>query len=91
MNVSRGAIVDIPDLLVALDEGHLAGAALDVLPQEPPAADAPVLRHPKVLLSPHAAFYSLHSDEEARRRAVANVVRFFETGRPAHVVVEGTR
>ncbi len=91
VNVSRGAIVDIPALLAALDEGHLAGAALDVLPQEPPAADEPVLRHPKVLLSPHAAFYSLESDEEARRRAVINIVRFFETGRPEHVVVEGTR
>lgn len=91
VNVSRGAIVDIPALLAALDEGHLAGAALDVLPQEPPAADEPVLKHPKVLLSPHAAFYSLESDEEARRRAVTNIVRFFETGRPEHVVVEGTR
>jgi len=91
VNVSRGAIVDIPDLLTALDSGHLGGAALDVLPQEPPDRDEPVLRHPKVLLSPHAAFYSLESDEEARRRAVVNIVRFLETGRPEHAVVEGTR
>lgn len=91
VNVSRGAIVDVPALLASLDDGGLAGAALDVLPQEPPAADDPVLRHPKVLLSPHAAFYSVESDQELRRRAVANVVRYFETGRPDHVVVEGSR
>lgn len=91
VNVSRGAIVEIPDLLAALDSGQLAGAALDVLPQEPPAKDDPVLRHSKVILSPHAAFYSVDSDEELRRRSVTNVTTFLETGRPEHVVVEGTR
>ena len=47
-------------LLARLDDGHLAGAALDVLPDEPPAADAPVLRHRKIQLSPHAAL-TLHN------------------------------
>ncbi len=91
VNVSRGAIVEMPALLAALDSGQLAGAALDVLPQEPPAADDPVLKHPKVILSPHAAFYSLEADAEQRRRSVTNIIRFLETGRPEHVVVEGTR
>jgi D-3-phosphoglycerate dehydrogenase len=91
VNVSRGAIVEIPDLLAALDSGQLAGAALDVFPQEPPDANDPVLRHPKVILSPHAAFYSLDSDEELRRRSVTNVISFLKTGRPENVVVEGTR
>ena len=65
----------------------LAGA----VPVEPPAADDPVLRHPKAILSPHAAFYSLDSDEELRRRSVTNVISFLETGRPENLVVEGTR
>ena len=91
VNVSRGAIVEIPDLLAALDSGQLAGAALDVLPQEPPDPDDSVLRHPKVLLSPHAAFYSVDSDAELRRRSVTNVVAFLESGRPENVVIEGTR
>ncbi len=91
VNVSRGPILDIGALLAALDSGQLAAAALDVLPEEPPAADHPVLAHPKLVLSPHAAFYSLESDEELRRRSVTNIIAFLETGRPENVVVEGRR
>ena len=60
---------DPPDAALLREEVlDTVGAALDVLPQEPPDPDDPILGHPKVLLSPHAAFYSLDSDEELRRR-----------------------
>ncbi|MDH3472332.1 MAG: C-terminal binding protein [Rhodospirillales bacterium] len=89
VNVARGAVLDRSALLAALDEGRLAGAGLDVLPQEPPAPDDPLLKHEKLLLSPHAAFYSVEADQELRRTSVENVAEFARSGRPRHVVVEG--
>jgi len=91
INVSRGPIVDLPALLEALDRGHLAYAGLDVLPTEPPRAGDPVLAHPRVWLSPHAAFYSEQSDTELRRRSVENIAAFVKTGQPDDIVVRGHR
>ncbi len=89
INAARGGILNIDALLEMLDNGRLAGAALDVLPIEPPPSDHPILQHPHVLLSPHAAFYSQESDEEARRTSAGNIIAWARNGRPLHVVVEG--
>jgi phosphoglycerate dehydrogenase-like enzyme len=88
VNVSRGALVDTDALLAALDEG-LGGAALDVLAGEPPPADAPVRRHPRVVLTPHAAFWSDESEAASYARQAANVVAWKREGRPLTPVVEG--
>jgi phosphoglycerate dehydrogenase-like enzyme len=89
VNTSRGAVVDVDGVLDALDSGQLDGAALDVLPQEPPPANHAILRHPRVLLTPHAAFYSAEGEKELRRKAAQNLVDWARTGRPTYVVVEG--
>jgi D-3-phosphoglycerate dehydrogenase len=89
VNTARGAVADLDAVLAALDSGHLDGAALDVLPKEPPEADHAVLRHPRVLLSPHAAFYSRQGERELRRKAAQNLIDWATTGRPTYVVVEG--
>jgi phosphoglycerate dehydrogenase-like enzyme len=88
VNVSRGGLVDEAALLAALDGGRLAGAGLDVLAQEPPG-DSPLIRHPAVLLSPHAAFLSARSEREGVARQSANVAAWARDGRPLSVVVEG--
>ena len=89
VNTSRGAVADVDAVLAALDSGRLEAAALDVLPQEPPPRGHPVLRHPRVLLTPHAAFYSVEGEKELRRKAAQNVIDWARTGRPTYVVVEG--
>jgi phosphoglycerate dehydrogenase-like enzyme len=56
VNVSRAALIDDNALIMALDDGQLAGAAVDVFRTEPPSPDDPLLTHPKVLVSPHVAW-----------------------------------
>ncbi|SNT07917.1 D-3-phosphoglycerate dehydrogenase [Noviherbaspirillum humi] len=89
VNTARGAVVNIDHLLASLDAGRLAGAGLDVLPMEPPDAQSPIVRHPRVLLTPHAAFYSDIAANELRRKAAQNLIDWQRLGRPAYVVVEG--
>jgi glyoxylate/hydroxypyruvate reductase A len=55
INVSRGVVVDEAAMIDALRAGHLGGAALDVLAQEPPAPENPLWDMPNVLMSPHSA------------------------------------
>lgn len=91
VNTARGAVVDVDAVSQALDAGQLDGAALDVLPAEPPAADHPLVRHPRALLTPHAAFYSAEAEIELRRKAALNIVQWAATGRPTYPVVQGTK
>ena len=91
VNTSRGAVVNIVDLLAALDAGILRGAALDVLPEEPVARDSPLCADPRVIMTPHAAFYSIEAEKELRRKAAQNIVTWARTGRPDYPVVRGTR
>ena len=53
INCSRGEIVKLDDLYRAILSGHVAGAALDVFPQEPPDPSLPILQQPNVIFTPH--------------------------------------
>lgn len=86
INTSRGAIVDESALLDALETGQIGGAALDVLDPEPPDPHNSLLRHPRVLITPHVAFYSSEAVEELQRRAAQHVARVFVGKSPPHLV-----
>jgi D-3-phosphoglycerate dehydrogenase / 2-oxoglutarate reductase len=81
INTARGPLVAESALIRALEEGWIAGAALDVLEHEPPAAGHPLQRFENVILTPHVAFYSEESVQELQRKAADEVVRAL-SGRP---------
>ena len=64
INCSRGEVVNMEDLIAAIDSGRLAGAALDVFPQEPPSADLPIFQHPKVIFTPHLGASTSEAQEK---------------------------
>ena len=89
VNTARGPVVDVDALAAALEGGRLRSAGLDVLPREPMPADHPIMKDPRVLLTPHSAFYSVEGEKELRTKAAQNLVDWALTGRPTYVVVEG--
>ena len=74
INAGRGALINEDDLYNALSQGLLAGAALDVLAQEPPSRNHPLLKMDNVLLTAHSAWYSIDSIEESRLRAAQDII-----------------
>ena len=85
INTARGALVDTDALARALRERWIAGAALDVLPQEPPPADNPLLDLDNIVLTPHVAFYSEESLEALGQRTARAVVEVLAGRAPEHV------
>ena len=85
INTSRGPLVKETDLVDALKQGVLAGAALDVVSTEPIEADSPLLKAPHITLTPHIAWAAL----EARRRltkVTAENIAAFMAGNPINLV-----
>lgn len=85
LNGARGAVVDLDALARALDSGHLAGAGLDVFPDEPFEVDHPIKQCEQVVLTPHAADQTPEGVDLLNGGAVDNVIAFLE-GKPQNNV-----
>jgi D-3-phosphoglycerate dehydrogenase len=86
VNTSRGGLVDLDAVTAALEQDRLAAVALDVTDPEPLPLDHPLRTHPRAVITPHMAFYSVEAEAELRRRAASEVVRALR-GEPLDRVV----
>ncbi|MDK2928159.1 MAG: D-3-phosphoglycerate dehydrogenase / 2-oxoglutarate reductase [Bacillota bacterium] len=86
INTARGAVVKEKDLVAALRDGLIAGAALDVLETDGIAPDHPFLKMENVILTPHAAWYSEQSILRRRTQTVEEVIKVLKGGEPTSFV-----
>lgn len=86
INCARGGIVDEPALIAALDARRIKGAALDVQATEPPKLDDPLLKHDRIILSPHSAATTAEGMVRMAVNCAQNVPDFFDGKLPrSHV------
>ena len=95
VNTSRGGVVDVLAVLDAITSGHLRGAAIDVLETEPPSPDHPLIKawrdpnhpaHDRIIINPHAAFYSEEGLIDMRVKGSQNCRRVLLGQPPFNVV-----
>jgi D-3-phosphoglycerate dehydrogenase len=83
INVSRGGIVDEEAIVAAVQAGEVAGAALDTFTKEPLPADHPLLKEPKILVSPHIAWLSDEAEVDLRRLAAEEALLVINGEKPS--------
>ena len=95
VNTARGGCVDVYAVQAAIESEHLRGAAIDVLEIEPPAEDDPLITawrtpgtlvHDRLILNPHAAFYSEEGLDDMRIKGSQNCLRVLQGKPPRNVV-----
>ncbi len=90
INIARGAVVDEPALVGALQSGHLGGAALDVFAKEPLPPESPLWDMPNVLICPHSASTADQENARITELFCDNLKRYLE-GRPLQNVLDKSR
>ncbi len=86
INAARGALADQEALLRALEEGWIAGAALDTLAEEPPSPDDPILRAPNCLITPHNSSQTRETAAAVNQQVCENIMEALSGRRPRFVV-----
>ncbi len=85
VDVSRGAIIDEPALVRALEEGWIAGAGMDVFPREPLTPDYPLLGMDNVILTPHLAWDTKEAHERLGKECVARILELLRGETPKNI------
>lgn len=86
INTSRGGVIDDSALLQALDEGRLAGAALDVFSSEPLPADSPLRGHPRLILTPHIGGSTTEAQYQVAIDAATQVIDVLQGRSARHAI-----
>jgi len=86
VNTARGGVVDTQALLEALDSGRVAMAGLDVFEEEPLPVDSPLRKHPRTVLTDHAAWYSEESQVQLQKTVAQEIVRVCTGGLPVSLM-----
>jgi len=86
VNTARGPVIKTRDLIRALEEEKIAGAALDVFEEEPPKPKLALFKMKNVILSPHIAWYSEEGGQDIRRMIMEDVRAFLDGRLPRFVV-----
>jgi phosphoglycerate dehydrogenase-like enzyme len=86
VNTARGKIIVENDLIRAVEEGLIAGAALDVIEVEPPTLNEAVFQCKGIMVTPHISYISEESYAELKRRSVQNAIDMYEGRIPADLV-----
>jgi len=88
INTARGGLVDPYDLVSCLQAGNIAGAAIDVLEQEPPTLDDPLLKDiPNLIVTPHNAWAAIESRNRLIQQSRENIEGFLK-GKPVRLVTQ---
>ena len=80
------SIIKTKDLYFAIKNNQIAGAALDVLEEEPPGMEYELVKLDNVVITPHAAFYSESSLKDLKYRTALNVLKVLNGEKPVNVV-----
>ena len=87
INTGRGQLVNEQDVADALESGQLLGYGADVLTEEPPRADNPLLKQPHAYITPHIAWATKEARQRLLNICVENI-KAFQTGEPINVVAQ---
>lgn len=86
INTSRGGVIKENDLIEALENNVIAGAALDVYAEMPPRADNPLIAMEKVVHTPYVAYSSKLANRSALEMAIDGIKKFFANETPGHLL-----